>query len=72
MDAAGRNALTAELSGLKLSYKVNGQIIVPFQGKTAHEVISKLQTPLKVLKIHEPSLEDAYIEFLSKSGGDAQ
>ncbi len=72
VDAADRNALTAELSGLNLSYKLNGQISVPLQGQRAQEVIARLQTPLTVLRIHEPSLEDAYIEFLNKSGGEAQ
>ncbi|SHN59343.1 ATP-binding cassette domain-containing protein [Desulfitobacterium chlororespirans] len=72
VDAADRNALTAELSGLNLSYKLNGQISVTLQGRTAQELIARLQTPLTVLKIHEPSLEDAYIEFLNKSGGEAQ
>ncbi|BAE85426.1 ATP-binding cassette domain-containing protein [Desulfitobacterium hafniense] len=72
VDAADRNALTAELSGLNLSYKFNGQISVPLQGQTAQELIARLQTPLTVLRIHEPSLEDAYIEFLNKSGGEAQ
>lgn len=72
LDAADRKALTAELSGLKLSYQVNGQVIVPLQRQKAQELIARLQTPLTVLKIHEPSLEDAYIEFLNKSGGEAQ
>ncbi|KTE89532.1 ABC transporter ATP-binding protein [Desulfitobacterium hafniense] len=72
VDAADRNALTAELSGLNLSYKLNGQISVPLQGQRAQELIARLQTPLTVLRIHEPSLEDAYIEFLNKSGGGAQ
>lgn len=72
IDAVDRNALGAELAGLGLSYKINGQVIIPFQGQTAQEIISKLQTPLTILKIHEPSLEDAYVEFLNKSGGNAQ
>ncbi len=72
VDAADRNALTAELSGLNLSYKLNRQISIPLQGQRAQGLIARLQTPLTVLRIHEPSLEDAYIEFLNKSGGEAQ
>jgi ABC-2 type transport system ATP-binding protein len=71
LDAADRDALIAELSGLPLSYKANGQIVVPFSGQTVQETISKLKTPLSVLKIHEPSLEDAYVEFLNQTGGAA-
>ena len=68
LDAADRDALEAELSGLQLSYKANGHIVVPFQGRSAQELITKLRTPLSVLKIHEPSLEDAYVELLHKTG----
>lgn len=72
VDAADRKGLTAELSGLRLSYTANGQVVIPYQGETAQEVISKLHTPLTVLKIHEPSLEDAYVEFLNKTGGNTK
>jgi len=68
IDADNREALIMELSGLQLDYKANGQIVVPFQGRTAQELIAKLRTPLSVLKIHEPSLEDAYVELLHKTG----
>jgi len=65
LDAENRTALTAELSELGLPFTVNGRIAVPFQG-TAQNIISRLKTDLTVLRIHEPSLEDAYIEFLNK------
>jgi len=65
LDAEDRTALTAELSGLGVPFTVNGRIAVPFQG-TAQDIISRLKTDLTVLRIHEPSLEDAYIEFLNK------
>jgi ABC-2 type transport system ATP-binding protein len=69
IDAADREALKAELSGLELSYKANGQIVVPFQRHTAQELIRKIKTHLSVLKIHEPSLEDAYVELLTITAG---
>jgi len=72
LDAADRGALTAELAGLNLSYTANGQVIVPYQGQKAQEIIATLKTPLTTLKIHEPSLEDAYVEFLNKAGGKAE
>ena len=70
LDAEDRTALTSELSALGLRFTVNGRVIVPYQ-ESAQELIARLQTKLTVLKIHEPSLEDAYIEFLSKTGRDA-
>ncbi|GBU26486.1 ABC transporter ATP-binding protein [Fibrobacteria bacterium R8-3-H12] len=69
MDADDRAALTNELSSLGLSFTVNGRIVVPYK-ESAQEIISKIQTKLSVLKIYEPSLEDAYIEFLTKQKGD--
>ena len=70
IDANNRAALTAELSGLGLTYTVNGRVVVPYQG-SAQEIISKLQTELTTLRIHEPTLEDAYVEFLNQTGGIA-
>ena len=70
IDAENRAALTAELSALGLTYTVNGRVVVPYQG-SAQEIISKLQTKLTTLHIHEPTLEDAYVEFLNQTGGVA-
>ena len=56
-----------ELAGLQLKFKANGEVVVPFQGSTAQKLISKIKTPLSVLKIHEPSLEDAYLDDLPKN-----
>ena len=67
LDAEDRTALTDELSELRLPFTVNGHVIVPYQ-ESAQEIIARLQTKLSILKIHEPSLEDAYVEFLSKTG----
>ena len=68
LDASDRMKLTKELAALGLSFKMNGKIIVPYNNITAHEIISKITTPLTTLRIHEPTLEDSYIEFL---GGGA-
>ncbi|MCL2478287.1 MAG: ATP-binding cassette domain-containing protein [Treponema sp.] len=68
IDADDRDALKAELSDLNLNYRANGQIVVPFQGRTAQDLIAKIKTPLSVLKIHEPTLEDAYVELLRLTG----
>jgi len=68
LDADDRNNLDRELSAMSLDYKIGNHIIVPYQGISAQEIIAKLKTRLSVLKIEEPSLEDAYIEYL-KTGG---
>jgi ABC-2 type transport system ATP-binding protein len=68
LDAADRNALTAELAALGFPYTLNGHVAVPCNGY-AQELITKLKTKLTLLKTNEPTLEDAYIEFLKKTGG---
>ena len=68
LDAEDRTALTAELSSLGLPFTVNGRVIVPYQ-ESAQAVIARLRTKLTFLKVHEPSLEDAYVEFLNNAAG---
>ncbi|MCL1983660.1 MAG: ABC transporter ATP-binding protein [Clostridiales bacterium] len=70
LDAEDRAALTNELSALGLPFTVNGRIIVPYR-ESAQSLIARLQTRLTVLRIHEPTLEDAYVEFLNKTGREA-
>ncbi len=38
---------------------------------TAQSLIARIETPLSVLRIHEPSLEEAYVELLRQSEEDA-
>jgi len=71
LDADDRESLTMELSARGLFHKRADHIIVPYQERTAQEIIAQLKTKLTVLKIHEPSLEDAYVEYLKKTGGEA-
>jgi len=70
LDAQDRAALTTELSELGLPFTVNGRVIVPYQ-ESAQKLISRLQTKLTVLRINEPTLEDAYVEFLNMTGREA-
>ena len=71
MDAEDRAALTGELRTLGLPFSENGRVVVAYQGPAdqAQQIIARLRTPLTVLKINEPSLEDAYVEFLGQSEG---
>ena len=67
IDAADRTALTQELDRMGLPYTINTHIAVPYHG-SAQGIITQLSTQLTVLRIREPSLEDAYIEFLNNKG----
>lgn len=72
LDADNREQLSNELSDMGLSYTAENHIIVSFRGQsmTAQDIIMRLKTKLTVLKIKEPSLEDAYVEYLNRTGGD--
>ena len=69
LDADDRSALTRELSDMGLFHRVDSHVIVPYQDLTAQEVIARLRTKLTVLKIQEPTLEDAYVEYLLRTEG---
>jgi ABC-2 type transport system ATP-binding protein len=67
LDAGDRPALEAELARLGLAPTLDpssGLLRVPYAGATAQEVIARIETPLTVLRVREPSLEEAYVELL--------
>ena len=66
LDAADRGQLIRELGGMGLDYRMDNHIVVPYQG-SAQGIIAGLQTQLTVLQIQEPSLEDAYVEYLKRT-----
>lgn len=71
LDAQDRAPLIRELSEMGLFHRIDGHIIVPYQDNSVQEIIARLQTRLTVLRIQEPSLEDAYVEYLMRTGGEA-
>lgn len=68
LDSDNRLALTDELSAMGMAHRVEDHIIVPYQGTTAQEIIARLKTKLSLLKMQEPTLEDAYVEYLLRTG----
>ncbi|MBP7768825.1 ABC transporter ATP-binding protein [Candidatus Woesebacteria bacterium] len=67
MDAADRAALRKELHAEKFSFTENGTFTVELGKHTAQQLIQKIKTPLTLLDIHAPSLEDAYVEIITKN-----
>jgi len=66
LDADDRNGLMSELAAMNLlPCRMNGHITVACHDRNVQEIIAHIQTKLTTLKIHEPSLEDAYVEFLN-------
>lgn len=70
LDSYDRLELTNELISLGLNYRIEDHVIVPFQDLTPQEIISGLTTKLSLLRMQEPTLEDAYVDYLLKSGGN--
>lgn len=56
--------LEEELKIKKIKYKYEKNFVVDINGYTAQELIQKINTKLSVLKIHSPSLEEAYIDLV--------
>ena len=73
MDAPDRSSLLAELRDLGLDAELdpNGLVRVTYEGATAHPIISRIRTPLSVLRVHDPSLEEAYVELLRRPDDEA-
>ena len=67
LDSADRAALRRELEGKGLPVRDAGPFQVHLNGRTAQDVISSLDTELTVLRIHAPSLEDAYLKIVGSA-----
>jgi ABC-2 type transport system ATP-binding protein len=70
LDAVDRDGLVAELRRLGSLVGLDaasGLLRVPFEGKTPQSLIARIQTPLSVLRVSDPSLEEAYVALLRDS-----
>ncbi|TAN34560.1 ABC transporter ATP-binding protein [bacterium] len=66
IDAADRAQLRRELHQHQLEFAEDGAFTVRLRGRSAHEVIRELETPLTRLRTRQPSLEDAYLRILAE------
>lgn len=64
LDAENRRKLKEEIDGMHLPKSKGFPLKVYLHRKSAQEVIGNITTPLSVLKIHTPTLEDAYLEII--------
>ena len=64
IDAADRPALCRELERRGLTVREKGPFHVLLDGHSAQDVIRSLDSELTVLRIHAPSLEDAYLRIV--------
>jgi len=73
VDAADRDALRSELTRLDLEPTGDGPLRIDVAATDVHRVLRSIETPLTLVRTHAPSLEDAYLEIVSRAelGADA-
>ncbi|HET9613839.1 MAG TPA: ABC transporter ATP-binding protein [Candidatus Limnocylindrales bacterium] len=67
IDADDRPSLRAELDRLDLTPAGAGPFRIDVGTARAHAVLRSIQTPLTLVRTHAPSLEDAYLEIVSRA-----
>jgi ABC-2 type transport system ATP-binding protein len=65
IDSADREALRRELIALDVRFVEDGRFLVYPDGRSEHEVVRALSTPLTVLRTRHASLEDVYLRILA-------
>ena len=75
MDAVDRDRLVAELQhlGAEVGFdESSGLLRVPFEGRTPQSLLARIQTPLSVLRVSDPSLEEAYVALLRERDTESE
>ena len=67
VDASDRPRLREELHRLNLRFTEDGLFKVNVHGPDVQRVLKGLETPLSLVKTHDPSLEDAYLEIIKEA-----
>ncbi len=67
VDADDRARLRAELRALALAPLGDGPFRVDVSTAAVHGVLRRIETPLTLVRTHAPSLEDAYLEIVSRA-----
>lgn len=66
IDAKDKKVLTKELDTLKVSYTHDGYFKVMTDKISAQKMIQSIKTPLSYIQVHNPSLEEAYVEIIKE------
>jgi ABC-2 type transport system ATP-binding protein len=65
IDADDRAQLRRELRDLHLAFDEREVFSVRLSGRSAHDIVRQLTTPLTHLRTRQPTLEDAYLKILA-------
>ncbi len=66
MDTNNRSQLRDELRRLRLEFTEGSLFKVSVRGSDVQRVLKAIETPLRLVKTHDPSLEDAYLEIIKE------
>jgi ABC-2 type transport system ATP-binding protein len=67
IDAADRSQLRTELQNLGIEFTETPLFKISLNGCSVQQLIKAINTPLTLVKIHMPTLEDAYLEIMENS-----
>jgi ABC-2 type transport system ATP-binding protein len=67
VDADDRARLGAELASLGRAASGEGPYRIDVATRDVHSVVRSIETPLSLVRTHAPSLEDAYLEIVSRA-----
>jgi ABC-2 type transport system ATP-binding protein len=67
VDAAHRSGLRAELLALGHEPSGDGPFRLDVRTRDVHAVLKSIETPLTLVRTHAPSLEDAYLDIVSRA-----
>ncbi|HEY3419039.1 MAG TPA: ABC transporter ATP-binding protein [Methanomassiliicoccales archaeon] len=72
LDAEDRQSLRACLERFETEIAEDGSLKVRFTDGTPQAILSQIKVPLSLMRMHTPSLEEAYIDLVSHDGDDAE
>jgi len=67
IDADDRERLRAELLTRGVVFAETPLFRIKLDGRSAHQLLKAIDTPLSVVTVHQPSLEDAYLSIIGKA-----
>jgi ABC-2 type transport system ATP-binding protein len=67
IDAADRAALRAELTQRGLHFAETPLFKIELDGASVHQILKVIDTPLTVVQVHTPTVEDAYLSILERT-----
>ncbi len=66
IDAEDRAALRAELARRSIAFSESPPFKINLNGGSVHQLLKAIDTPLTVVQVHTPTVEDAYLAILDR------